>query len=247
MITRIVIATALSALSVSCYANKVDLSIMGGGTLSNSSNRSTVQINNVVTNYYKPSSNNTIGSLAGIGVGHTFENIFNRPFNFSIGLSAYYADLDKVRGTEYPFANGGNFDTLDYQFNVKSSSVMLEPRFIYSHCAWQPYLLAGVGIAWNRLDNYQEQPSNPALSAAPAPFYKSNTRSSFAYEAGIGVQHSLFHDQKHNVDYLASLDYRYMNFGAGRLVNFPGMTSNDYLGVPNINLQALMLSLKASF
>ncbi|MDR3476422.1 MAG: hypothetical protein P4M14_00140 [Gammaproteobacteria bacterium] len=246
-ITQTVIASLLSVFSFSCYANKVDFNLSGGAAFANLSNNSSVQINDVVNNYYQSHSHHTVAPFYGLGLGHTFENIDHRPLNLSLGVSAYYTDLGSVRGTELPFVNGGNFDTLNYHFNVQSTSLLLEPRLIYTYYAWQPYLLAGVGSAWNRLANYSEAPSDPASSASPAPFYKSHVRSAFAYEVGIGIQHAIFHDEKNKIDYLLSLDYRYMNFGKGRLTNFSGMTSNGHLGVSNINMQALVFSLKTSF
>lgn len=246
MITRIVVVTALSLLSFSSYASKVDFNLYGGTAFAKLANNRLVQINDDVENYYQPSAHYKADLMFGAGIGHTFENIFQKSLNLSAGLSAYYIDLSKVKGVESPFINSGSYDQLNYQFGVISSAIMFEPRLIFTKSEWQPYLLLGIGVAWNHLHTYQEEPTNPNSSAAPAEFYGSHSQSAFAYEAGLGIQHAIYHDDKHKINYFAALDYRYMNLGEGRLSNFTAMTSNDHLVVTNIGVQAIVLTLGAS-
>ena len=246
VIKRIVTIAALSILSSLSYAKTVDFNLYGGLSFANLSNNSTLRINEDVTNRYRANSRTRTDPLFGIGIGHTFEKIFQKPWDISLGLSSYYLDLENVTGVEYPFVNAGMFDTLNYKFRVQSASLLVEPRLIYSRCDWQPYFIGGIGVAWNILNDYSERASNAALSAAPGPFFGSNTQAAFAYEVGAGVQHQFFHDQKTGIDYSASLDYRYMNFGKGQLQNFEGMTASNHLGVSTIDTQAVVLSLKVS-
>ena len=125
---------------------------------------------------------------------------------------------------------------------------MIEPRISYTGHTWQPFLLAGIGEAWNHLKNYQEMPTSPSLSAVPLAFgFSDKTHQSFAYELGFGVQHRLFEDKTHKMSYGASAGYRYFNLGSGQLGVFPVQASLGSLGIKNINTQSIFLQLDASF
>lgn len=156
--------------SVKCWASKADVYASGGATFSNLTNVTAVQINNNVTNNYHANTSVSTQPLLGLGIGHTFNNIFNRSLDLSLSLAGYYANFSNIQGTEYPFANVGNFDTLSYQFKAYSLSLMIEPRLIYTQYIWQPFLLAGIGSAWNRLYSYNETSSNSSSSAASVPY-----------------------------------------------------------------------------
>ena len=94
---------------------------------------------------------------------------------------------------------------------------------------------------------YSETPTDPASSAAPVPQgFSDNTSTSFAYEVGIGLQRQFFNSNRYNIKYLASLDYRYMNFGTGQLGSFPSQTSGERLQISPLELQAVVFTLKAS-
>ena len=228
-------------------SSKVDVFLSVGAAFSNLSNDPSVQINNVVTNTYDTNTSTTTKPLYGVGVSHTFDEVFNRPVNFALGLAGYYTGFNKIGGIEHPFSNVGSFDTLNYQFKADTYSLMVEPRLIYSKYRWQPFVLGGIGGAWNRLYGYSETPTDPASSAAPVPQgFSDNTSTSFAYEVGIGLQRQFFNSNRYNIKYLASLDYRYMNFGTGQLGSFPSQTSGERLQISPLELQAVVFTLKAS-
>jgi hypothetical protein len=102
--------------------------------------------------------------------------------------------------------------------------------------------MATLWVCGNR---YRLEPSDPSLTAAAATdTFEGKTTASFAYEAGIGVQRTIFKDPNHDLEYSLSMDYRYLNLGKGKL----GTTqnTNHALYISNLNLQALTLSLKVT-
>jgi hypothetical protein len=245
-VKRIFLVISLALATSAAHANKLDFYLSGGATLSNLKNNSTVQITNSITDIYSTHSGQTIGPLFGLGMGSCFNNIFNRSFDFSLGLTGYYVYFHNISGTKYPFANDGSYDTLNYQFKAYSLALMVEPRVIYTAYSWQPFLLAGMGGSWNYLYNYSETPTNNLDSAAPVPqAFASHGNLAFAYELGLGVQHPIFED-RYKIKYLISLDYRYMRFGKGQLGSFPAQTSASRLHLSNLNTQAVVFTLKAS-
>lgn len=228
-------------------ANNITLFVTGGPNNARLSNKPLVEINDFVTNGYQSAHKNHWGGFWGAGIAHSFTEIVPST-NISLGLAGYSTQLGSVRGKEYPFINDGIYDALDYSFRVKSSQLMLESRLSYVFYNWQPFVLVGIGKAWNRLKNYNEVTADPSSSAtALNPGFSSNTHRNFAYELGVGVQHSLFEDKKHNIHYRASVGYRYFHLGKGKLGALPEQTSTDRLQIKNIYTQGIAFSIEASF
>jgi opacity protein-like surface antigen len=229
-------------------AHNISVAVSGGLAITRMDNEEPVSLNAFLENNYTTREMTNWDFISGISIADVHNNIFKTHFNFSLGVAGYYAILGNITGTEYPFANSGSYDTLNYKFKVRSTAIMAETRLIYNKTAWQPYVVAGMGLAWNRLSSYTESATNPALSAAPLPrTFSNNTHHTFAYEVGVGVQHAFMHDRKHKVEYMWSLDYRYFNFGYGELGGVPTQPTNNRLHINNINTQVVMLSLNASF
>jgi hypothetical protein len=243
---RILLLFILSLTTSSCYASNIDIFLMGGTAVSKTANNNYVGINPYVVNSYQTNTRTLIQPLLGVGIAHTFIN-FIRPINISVGLSGYYADLGKIQGTEYPFINDGIFDSLDYKFRAQSWSVLAESRLAYTQYDWQPYALAGVGAAWNHLYSYDETPTIPSESAQASPYpFANHTSAAFAYEFGVGIQKQLYSDLTQHIQCFLALDYRYMNSGQGNLGSSTAQTTHDRIHVSNLQMQALLLSLKIS-
>lgn len=229
---------------VSPIKPRMNIFVSAGPSFARNDNSNTVRINNAVINNYDAQTRTIWNALVGIGANYTVQNIFNGCYDLSLGAAGYYVDMGDVKGIEHPFVNGGSFDTLNYTFDTKSFALMLESRLFYSATDWRPFALIGAGWAWNRLSGFNETPTNSALSAAPSQIQFGNqTNSHFAYELGVGLQHDLFHDDMHHILYTASLDYRYINFGSGKLGNTP---AGDQLEVEHLSAQAIMLTLNAA-
>lgn len=240
-------AILLIALATSAQASTVNVKLSGGTNFPRLSNNTSLNLNNIVVNRYVTDKSTQTEPLVGLGASYTFKHIAQQPLNLNLGLSAYYLNLGKIKGLEHPFSNLGDFDTLQYQFNANSYSLMLEPTLVYTCYTWQPYVLAGIGLAWNRLMNYNESPSDPSLSAAPVPTaFKSQTITRFAYEVGLGVQHVIFNDARHKLQYSMALDYRYFNLGSAEFNNFPAITTGNHLKVSSLATQAIVFSLQAT-
>lgn len=207
-----------------------------------------MQINDVVTNEYKTNKKTDWRGFWGVGIGHTFEKEWFSNYQFSLGIAGYGINLGQVQGVEYPFINDGQYDTLNYKFQAKSSTGMLESRLAYTQFNWQPIALIGIGKSWNRLSGYNEQPTDPFLSASPvSPGFNNQTKQAFAYELGVGLQRKFLDDTVHKIQYKGSVSYRYFNLGKGLLGSFPAQTSNDRLQIKNLYTQAILFSLDVSF
>jgi opacity protein-like surface antigen len=246
-VKKLLVFAVLTLISFTCYANKLDIYLMGGPSFSKISNNRYVQINQYEINQYNTSSTSHTQPLFGLGIAHSFDN-FTIPFRLSLGVSAYYTSFGTTNGTEYPFANDGIFDSLNYQFDSKSITAMLETHLTYASYSWQPYGILGVGVAWNHLSGYSETPTVPTESAASSLYpFNNHTKTSFAYELGLGVEKEIYKDNDHHIQYFLSLEYRYMNLGKGELGTQSLPHSNDGLQVSNLQKQLILFALKASF
>lgn len=228
------------------YADNISLSLMGGFITSSLENEPLVEINNFVTNAYITNKNNHWGEFWGGSLAHSFEEIIPH-VNFSLGVAGYAIQPGEVKGTVFPFINEGFFDSLNYKFQVKNNSLMIESGLSYGLGNWRPFIIAGIGKSWNRLENYNEVPSDPASSATALPSFRNNSHHAHAYELGLGCSYLFYEDNRHNIRYMTSAGYRFWNLGKGELESFAEQTSISRLHSNNIKTQGLAVSLDVSF
>ena len=172
-------------------------------------------------NQYTVSTPTQANFVPGVGLGYQLDYT---DVSVSLGLGAYYMD-SSVAGVKIPLINGGGpFDTLNYSATGNSTAVMFEPKIIWTTYTWQPYLLAGVGVAFNQFDNYTEVANGANI--APPVLFNGATTNSFAYEFGLGVQHPL--STKKDAPFIG-LDCRFMDWGNTGLSTYTGQPNNNTL------------------
>lgn len=233
--------------SFSGNANQISFFVSGGLNFSTLKNEPLVEINEVITNGYQTNAKTNWQGFWVIGTNHTFEKSWFSFYQLSLGVSGYFFALGQVTGTEFPFINEGLFDTLNYNFYAKSTSLMVEAKAIYSKYALKPYALIGIGPSWNRFYAYQEKPTDLFLSAAPAARFNNHTKQTFSYELGTGLEYLLWDDKQHHVQYYASAGYQYFNLDQGTLGHSAAQTSKDRLTVKNLYTQGIIFTLALSF
>ena len=227
------------------WAHSWDFFITGGPNATKLSNRSNLIINPLVVNAYNSQPQTEWNAFGGGGLGLSFEH---RPYSWSVSVAGYALELGDSQGTEQPLINAGLFDSLSYQYHASNGTLLAESRGVYTNYTWQPFVLAGLGQAWNRLSHYQEYPTDPTLSAvAASPGFRPRTTQALAYELGLGVQHLLWENPNLKRHYSASLGYRYFNLGEARLGPMPFQTSGLGLRTKALTTNAIALSLAASF
>lgn len=241
------IFSAFYFISPSVFA-KSELFVSAGANaarLSNNPNLVMDQFGTTNSYYTNQQTNWSVTSGAGL--------LYNHPLShhiaISVGPAFYYNDLGDVKGLEYPDSSGGGtIDTLDYQFATDSIAVMLESHVLYTRYALQPFVIVGAGDSWNTLSDFDETPTHPHHGATSANnLFSNNTSSYFSYEIGAGIQCPLFFDKKQGVHYDASIEYRYFDFGAGKLGLSADQQSNDYFRVSQLNTSAVLGVLSVTF
>jgi opacity protein-like surface antigen len=135
---------------------------------------------------YTKDSNKKDALLANINGGYEFA----LPNNFlaDVGVGIYkpvdHYDVDgKVLLT---WDNTPMGHVYDYSYNVQTWQAMLEGKLKYKIQRIIPYVLIGVGAAWNKADSfvYKELPQQGALWEKPN--FGSRSTTNFAYQLGVG-------------------------------------------------------------
>lgn len=105
--------------------------------------------------------------LAQVGVGYYQTTQFKASGNLTQGI-------DALSSNTYP-----------YQYNMGSSQFLLETKILsMPEAFYYPYLTAGVGVAVNRVSQFQE--TYPALLTF-TPLYNNRSNVTFTYSAGAGL------------------------------------------------------------
>ena len=182
------------------------------GKLGNSS--STIRYS-TITDMYPTTSSSSTSASGGLNGGVEF---FDENMNFSIaaGLGLYTAQNYKYNGNLVEMADDDpstRTSLYNYRYKVGSTRIMVEGQLNWLIENFAPFINVGVGGAWNTASNYSELPD--VISYPPLPPFSSNTTSSIAYQAGVGLSY-LFNTTK-GYSYFKSerlsLAYRYTSLG----------------------------------
>ena len=200
-------------------------------------NTQNIAMDNTTTNQYTVSTSKQTDAILGAGLAYQWDHA---AFATSLGLSVYRMN-STVSGVNSPSITDGDFDTLNYQATTNSTAIMLEPKFIWTAHAVQPYVLTGAGVSFNHVNDYQESNTVPGSSGVPTltPF-NSETTTAFAYEAGVGVQYAIAEGEQAP---MLALDYRYMDWGNTSLAQYSGQTTDNTLNFGHLQTTSVNLSL----
>lgn len=229
------------------HAAPLSIAVTGGPHLPNFKNHTIISINDDVSNGYDSKRNSNWQGLVGVELNQQLAYPLSSKYRFTYGIAGYFLNLGKAQGIEYPLINFGLFDTLDYQFKVRSAAALIQAALSYDYQRLRPFILVGLGTSWNRSNQYREMPTNPALSATPAVLFDAHTQSSFAYTLSAGTQFFLGKALTQPIEYHAAVRYQYFNLGAGRLGRAPVQTADARLRINNLYTQGILFSLIATF
>ncbi len=218
------------------FANSTNLNLILGAAFSQLSNKRYVSPVTGLINSYAADESVKTRTFYGLGAEYDFDHLSAQPITFGLGLSLYYMNPRNINGIETP---GVNIllppqDTLSYKIQTKNITVLLEPKLVYTAFDVQPYVLGGLGYAWNTLTNFSEGRVPGSLAAPSTSPYSNHTQTKFAYEAGLGLQYAL-KEYKNNQAILLHLEYRYLNLGQSRLGSAFAQTTNQHITMNNTN------------
>lgn len=225
-----------------CHASSISIGLLGGGVFPKISNTTAVQITSQQWNNYAASKKMRERWISGARIATSLMHL-NAHWTMSLGVIGLYTNLGKFQGKQYPLSNGGSFDPLGYDFRVRSTGLLLSPRFTYQRGAFQPYVQMGLGLAVNRAYAYNEFTIPSSGGSEPVPNgFKSHSRVGLSYLVGAGVATRILHRHRHAI-YLGT-EYGWVDFGKAKLGKMPPQTAPSRLKINHLGAQYLLLSLE---
>ena len=176
---------------------------------------------NIVNEY---STDNTTQGVQSVGLDAGYDFTLSPRWQFGVGVEADYFNLGTSEGVVHPMVNlSSNFDTLNYSYDGNSYVGLFTTQIQWTRTGlWQPFVMAGVGAAYNELADYQETVPNGS-TAQSAGSFGNHGESDFAYTLGVGAATNV----NSHVDLAVWL--RYVNLGDAELGTLPNQTTNEQL------------------
>ena len=128
------------------------------------------------------------------------------------------------------------FNNHSYRYKVRNTRVGIKGRALLDKGQKVvPYVSGSVNIGFNRSHEFT---NNPLIFQALAnENFASNTKTSFSYTLGAGVQTPL------NNYWHAGIGYEFLDFGKSRLNRAPGQTMNSGLRLNNLYTNSVLINL----
>lgn len=198
-ITLIILSVASS---MSANAGPWFAEITGAGGMSQIGESSTFALSSNVTNSYSADNEREFAGFASLLGGYHFA--INPQFQAGLGVEAGIINYGTFRGKVYPLVNvAPNFDTLQYEYTVETSLVMLYGQIVWiPEYVWHPYAAVAIGQGWNKMYSYSEKPTNCSSAAPSFALFRNKTRSDFAFTIGIGVNRQIAENINLEIGYL---------------------------------------------
>lgn len=182
------------------------LALTGGITWADPGESQSFTDDSSLYQYQDDAGSETVG-LWGITIGGEWSGYPD--LSFQLGLSYYQSGSFNPKGTVTQGVDPASSETYPYQYNIIARQYLLQGSlsgsFIYD---WvHPYMMLGLGAAFNSAYDYDAVPNTPFPFATFTPQYASQTTTSFSYIAGFGFDFEIMKYAR------IGLGYRYVDFG----------------------------------
>lgn len=180
------------------------------------------------SDYRSNNGTQTEGLIGGfLGFEKSFFN-YGRQWLWQFGVS-YYQQLENYTDAGVLYQTLGTVtQNYSYQYTINSEQVYAENRLLLPvREKYYPYVLVGLGAAFNRSRNYQVVAYDS--TSGDAPLFANNTKAAFAYLLGAGIDLDICKGGRLGVG------YRYAGLGIPSLNTSPAQTSNATLNAGTLS------------
>ena len=133
--------------------------------------------------HYQPNKTNQVVSIFGALIGAEF--LINSAWSTQVGLSYYQAGNLHIKGIVTqgvePF-----LDQYSYAYTIQSRQLLIESKWLYNLQYFHPYLLGGIGAAFNNTQNFSVDIQPPFTTFSHQ--FSNRSISSFTYVLGLGAE-----------------------------------------------------------
>lgn len=234
----------LSAAAIAKADQSFFINLIGGlgGSVQNAYSQKLWLTSNI-QNRYVGNQSSEFAYMLGIGAG--LNKQLGTKTNMALSLNLYRVQFNDASGVVQPLYNfATDFDQLNYTYTIKPAYIgMLQAQFSWPYQLKQfnlnPYIMAGAGMAYERVTNYQETtPAGSTASPMTNPF-GNNSSVHAAWSIGFGVSHEFVN---HNS---VSMGYQY--FWADRASLSPSLSQSTQNELQTPVLQGHFLNITYSF
>lgn len=188
-------------------------------------------------NRYQVTDNKKHSVFYHVVAGKRFELASN--LQASVGLEAIYIDHNDAQGLAELGTNMPPADEHRFTYSAASRLLMLQGKLAKPlFHQWRASASLSVGIAANRLYNYQETLTSGAGGIQPLAPFNNHTVNQLAYGVGVGVTQTLSPHAE------MSIEARYINAGSSRFATSPAQDTNQPLQGRRLASKLLTLSLQ---
>ena len=216
------------------------LSFLGGANWISSSQSATSNFGGLTTNLYQVNSSSVAGPFLGVDAGYLWQ-VAHRYYLLT-GVETSYTVAKAPYGIVYPLYLLGNFDTLNFNYQLSSVPLFGLIAFGTKFGLFAPYVFGGLGVSWNTAENYNEVATNPDGSALPMrSMFGSNTGADFAWTVGAGT---VLQIASHSA---IRIEYRYTDYGVVCLSPTSTQSASQKLKLGAITSNALLIGLTVAW
>lgn len=152
-----------------------------------------------------------------------------------LGLAVATTGNAKLQGVIWDDADP-QFDNYSYQYKVQHNRVAIKGKLLLDQGYWLlPWVSASAGFAFNRAYDFTNTPL--IFEAIPNPNFSDNTKTSFAYTLGAGVQKAI------SDHFQVGVGYEFANWGTSELGRARGQTMNSGLALNHLYTNGVLFNL----
>ncbi|WP_133128850.1 outer membrane protein [Legionella nagasakiensis] len=129
-----------------------------------------------------------------------------------------------------------DFNNFTYNYKINHVGVAFKGRIIgFAERFLQPYISGSLGVGFNRAHDFFITPK--IFEEVPAPNFRDNTKATFSYTLGAGIQKSL------SPHWQAGIGYEFADWGRNNLARAPYQSLNEGLKLSHLHVQQLQFTI----
>jgi opacity protein-like surface antigen len=159
--------------------------------------------------------------------------LFNQVLG-QLGLMLSRATNADLRGNIWDDADP-QFDNYTYQYKIRHNAVALKGLLLLDKGSWLPWISGSVGVGFNYSHGFTNTPT--IYEGLPADNFSNNSKASFTYTLGVGIQKPL------NKHCQMGIGYEFADWGQSELGRANAQTLNSGLALNHLYISSVLMNL----
>lgn len=152
-----------------------------------------------------------------------------------LGIAAGVTSDARPSGNIWDDANP-TFNNYTYSYRIQHTYVAVKGKLLADRGYWFiPWVSGGLGVGFNKARDFQNTPL--IFEAVTMPNFASNTKTSFTYTLGAGIQKTV------NQHWQLGMGYEFSDWGQSQLDRASGQTLNSGLSLNHLYTNGVLFNL----